>query len=149
MMASPGMLQSGMSRELFEMWCSDPNTGVIIPGYSVDGPLAKTILTRPPEIVAMDGRKLPLKMSVEYISFSAHVDYTQNSQFIREVDAPTLVLVHGEAHEMMRLKNALLQEYSDAGKAIDIRTPKNVQTESFFFKGERVANVKKKKKKNS
>lgn len=31
-MASPGMMQSGLSRELFEMWCPDPKNGVIIAG---------------------------------------------------------------------------------------------------------------------
>lgn len=27
---SPGMMQSGLSRELFESWCSDKKSGVII-----------------------------------------------------------------------------------------------------------------------
>ena len=40
-MASPGMLQSGLSRELFEKWCEDEKNCVIIPGYCVDGTLAK------------------------------------------------------------------------------------------------------------
>jgi cleavage and polyadenylation specificity factor subunit 3 len=31
-MASPGMLQNGLSRELLELWASDENNGVIIPG---------------------------------------------------------------------------------------------------------------------
>lgn len=31
-MASPGMLQSGLSRELFELWCTDAKNGVIIAG---------------------------------------------------------------------------------------------------------------------
>lgn len=31
-MASPGMMQSGLSRELFEAWCTDPKNGVIIAG---------------------------------------------------------------------------------------------------------------------
>lgn len=31
-MASPGMMQSGLSRELFEIWCPDPKNGVIIAG---------------------------------------------------------------------------------------------------------------------
>ena len=31
-MASPGMMQSGLSRELFESWCTDPKNGVIIAG---------------------------------------------------------------------------------------------------------------------
>ena len=32
-MASPGMMQSGLSRELFESWCIDKKSGVIIAGY--------------------------------------------------------------------------------------------------------------------
>jgi cleavage and polyadenylation specificity factor subunit 3 len=48
-------------------------------------------LGEPDEIVAMDGRKLPLRMKVDYISFSAHVDYTQNSEFIDEMKPPHLV----------------------------------------------------------
>lgn len=40
-MASPGMMQSGLSRELFESWCTDKRNGVIIAGYCVEGTLAK------------------------------------------------------------------------------------------------------------
>ena len=39
-MASPGMMQSGLSRELFEGWCSDRRNGLMMPGYSVAGALA-------------------------------------------------------------------------------------------------------------
>lgn len=31
----------------------------------------------------MTGQKLPLKCSVDYISFSAHTDYKQTSEFLR------------------------------------------------------------------
>ena len=41
MLASPGMLQSGLSRDLFEGWCPDPKNGCIIAGYCVEGTLAK------------------------------------------------------------------------------------------------------------
>ena len=44
-MASPGMMQSGLSRELFESWCSDKKSGVIIAGYCVEGTLAKVHIT--------------------------------------------------------------------------------------------------------
>ena len=40
-MASPGMMQSGLSRELFENWCTDKRNGCIIAGYCVEGTLAK------------------------------------------------------------------------------------------------------------
>lgn len=42
-LASPGMMQSGLSRELFESWCTDKRNGVIIAGYCVEGTLAKVI----------------------------------------------------------------------------------------------------------
>jgi cleavage and polyadenylation specificity factor subunit 3 len=45
MMASPGMLQSGLSRELLELWCVDKKNGVIIPGYVVEGTLGKVSFT--------------------------------------------------------------------------------------------------------
>jgi len=37
-MASPGMLQSGLSRNLFDKWCTDSKNGIIITGYCVQGP---------------------------------------------------------------------------------------------------------------
>lgn len=89
---------------------------MIIPGYVVEGTLGKVcprpglfvlkcqflhddglsqqILSQPDEIVSMSGAKLPLRLSVEYISFSAHVDYRENSAFIEEVGAPNLVAMN-------------------------------------------------------
>ena len=42
-MASPGMMQSGLSRQLFEAWCTDKRNGVIVAGYCVEGTLAKVV----------------------------------------------------------------------------------------------------------
>lgn len=62
-------------------------------GYCVEGTLAKTILSEPEEITTMVGQKLPLKMSVDYISFSAHTDYQQTSEFIRILKPPHVVSI--------------------------------------------------------
>ena len=102
------MMQSGLSRELFENWCQDSKNGCIVAGYCVEGTLAKHILNEPEEITTMDGRTKALKMQVNYVSFSAHTDYKQTSGFIRELKPPHVVLVHGEANEMNRLKSALV-----------------------------------------
>ena len=75
MMASPGFMQSGISRELLERWAPDKRNGVIVSGYSVEGTMARDILSDPDDIVAMNGQRIPRRMSVDYISFSAHVDY--------------------------------------------------------------------------
>ena len=47
MLASPGMLQSGFSRNLFDAWCEDAKNGVVLAGYSVEGTLARTLETNP------------------------------------------------------------------------------------------------------
>jgi len=128
-MASPGMMQSGMSRELFESWCTEKRNGVIIAGYCVEGTLAKHILSEPEEIITMTGQKLPLRCSVDYISFSAHTDYKQTSEFIRALKPPHIVLVHGEQNEMSRLMAALIREYEDSTEyKIDIHNPRNTQS---------------------
>lgn len=135
------MQQSGLSRELLELWAPDKRNGVIIPGYVVEGTLGKSILSQPAEIPTMAGGKIALNCSVEYISFSAHVDYQQNSQFIHEVASPHLVLVHGDANEMGRLRGALDDKYVDADKPLRIYTPRNCEVVEFYFRGEKMAKV--------
>ena len=46
-MASPGMLQNGLSRDLFDRWCQSEKNGVVFTGYLVDGTHAKHLLTEP------------------------------------------------------------------------------------------------------
>jgi len=62
-----------------------------ISGYVVQGTLAKAILSEPEDITTMTGQKLPLKMSVDYISFSAHTDYQQTREFINILKPPHIV----------------------------------------------------------
>lgn len=143
-MASPGMMQSGLSRELFEVWCPDPKNGVIIAGYCVEGTLAKDILKEPEEVTTMSGQRLPMKCSVEYISFSAHTDFEQTSHFIRTIRPPNVVLVHGEMTEMARLKGALEREYeaeTQVDQKVKVFNPKNLETVTFHFRGEKMAKV--------
>jgi Cft2 family RNA processing exonuclease len=109
-MASPGFLQSGISRQLFEAWCDDERHGVIIAGYTIEGTLANDLLNMPNEIKCQDNRIKPRRCSIESITFSAHVDYKQNQTFIKSVTPDYIVLVHGEKTQMKRLKDALENE---------------------------------------
>lgn len=141
-LASPGMMQSGLSRQLFEAWCTDKRNGVIVAGYCVEGTLAKHILSEPSEVVTISGQRIPLRMSVDYISFSAHTDYEQTSEFIRTLNPPHIVLVHGEQNEMMRLKQALLREFEDNEDLQPVfHTPRNTQAVELYFRGEKMAKV--------
>ena len=106
-MASPGMLQKGLSRTLFEKWCSCSDNGVVFTGYCVESTLAREILSGKKEIRNSEGATLPIKMSVDYISFSAHADFVQTRDFIKTVDPTQVILVHGETHEADRMRKEL------------------------------------------
>uniref|UniRef100_A0A8R1E3E4 Cleavage and polyadenylation specificity factor subunit 3 n=1 Tax=Caenorhabditis japonica TaxID=281687 RepID=A0A8R1E3E4_CAEJA len=140
-LATPGMLQSGFSRELFENWCSDTKNGCIIAGYCVEGTLAKHILSEPEEIVSLSGERLPMKMQVGYVSFSAHTDYHQTSNFVKALKPPHLVLVHGELHEMSRLKSSIERQFQDDNIPIEVHNPRNTERLELQFRGEKTAKV--------
>ncbi|CAC44310.2 Cleavage and polyadenylation specificity factor subunit 3 [Caenorhabditis elegans] len=140
-LATPGMLQSGFSRELFESWCPDTKNGCIIAGYCVEGTLAKHILSEPEEIVSLSGEKLPMRMQVGYVSFSAHTDYHQTSNFVKALKPPHLVLVHGELHEMSRLKSGIERQFQDDNIPIEVHNPRNTERLQLQFRGEKTAKV--------
>ena len=71
--------------------------------------------------------KVPLRMSVDAISFSAHADFPQTSEFIDELQPKHVVLVHGEATEMGRLKRALEQRASATGQQRMLYMPRVTQ----------------------
>ncbi|KAK8094161.1 endoribonuclease YSH1 [Apiospora hydei] len=159
MLASPGMLQNGVSRELLERWAPSDKNGVIITGYSVEGTMAKHIVTEPDQIHAVmsrntngvrrgpggDGEKvmIPRRCTVAEYSFAAHVDGNENREFIEEVAAPVVILVHGEQHNMMRLKSKLLS--LNSGKPEQEKTkvysPRNCEELRILFKADKTAKV--------
>lgn len=136
-MASPGSLSSGLSRQLFDIWCQDKKNSCVIPGYVVEGTLSKAIMNEPKEVTLLSGLVVPLNMRVHYISFSAHADFTQTSAFLHELRPPNIILVHGEANEMGRLKAKLITQFADQN--VKVLSPKNCQTVEMFFKGEKIA----------
>ncbi|KNA11690.1 hypothetical protein SOVF_132750 [Spinacia oleracea] len=136
-MASPGGLQSGLSRQLFDKWCTDKKNTCVIPGYVVEGTLAKTILNEPKEVTLMNGLAAPLNMQVHYISFSAHADFSETSAFLKELMPPNIILVHGEATQMGRLKQNLISMFSDQNTKI--MSPKNCQSVEMYFSSEKMA----------
>ncbi|KAF7542475.1 hypothetical protein G7Z17_g11538 [Cylindrodendrum hubeiense] len=157
MLASPGMLQNGVSRELLERWAPSEKNGVIITGYSVEGTMAKQIMQEPDQIQAVmsrsmagarrapggDGEKvlIPRRCSVAEYSFAAHVDGVENREFIEEVSAPVVILVHGEQHNMMRLKSKLLSLNASKTSKVKVFSPRNCEELRIPFKADKTAKV--------
>ncbi|KAL2157801.1 hypothetical protein VTH06DRAFT_5069 [Thermothelomyces fergusii] len=157
MLASPGMLQNGVSRELLERWAPSEKNGVIITGYSVEGTMAKQIMQEPEQIQAVmtrasaGGRRgpggdaekvmIPRRCTVQEFSFAAHVDGTENREFIEEVGAPVVILVHGEVHNMMRLKSKLLSLNANKTNKVKVYSPRNCEELRIPFKTDKTAKV--------
>lgn len=80
-------------------------------------------------------------MSVDYISFAAHVDYTQNSRFINEVNPAHLLLCHGEYNNVARLKSALKKSYADRKQDVQIYSPANTENVKIKLARTRIARV--------
>ncbi len=113
-MASPGMLQNGLSRELFEAWCSDKRNGVIIAGYCVEGTLAHNVLSMPKYVKSLQGLQLEMNMSVANVPFSAHADYKETSEFVDILKPAHVILVHGEEKEMGTFFSMMYMYYACA-----------------------------------
>ncbi|KAF2749386.1 hypothetical protein M011DRAFT_465816 [Sporormia fimetaria CBS 119925] len=156
MLASPGMLQSGTSRELLERWAPDPRNGVIITGYSVEGTMAKQIVHEPDQIPAVTSRgssaarrpgmrdeqvMIPRRCSVQEFSFAAHVDGKENMEFVQEVAAPVVILVHGERGNMTRLKSKLLGFNAHKAVPTKIFSPANCEELRIPFRHDKFAKV--------
>lgn len=56
MLATPSMLQSGFSRELFEAWAGDKCNTVLIVDFAVQGTLARQLLDSPQTVTTKDNR---------------------------------------------------------------------------------------------
>ncbi|GAO51751.1 mRNA cleavage and polyadenylation specificity factor complex subunit Ysh1 [Saitoella complicata NRRL Y-17804] len=138
MLASPGMLQNGVSRELLERWCPDPRNSLLVTGYSVEGTMAKHILNEPPEIQSLSGQALPRRMQVEELSFAAHVDGRQNQEFIHAIGARHIILVHGEQNNMGRLKSNLMSHYK-GNDQVKIYNPRNCEPLQLPFRSDKIA----------
>ncbi|TFK44227.1 mRNA 3'-end-processing protein YSH1 [Crucibulum laeve] len=138
-LASPGFMDVGPSRELFELWASDSRNGLIITGYSIEGTLARDIMDEPDEFTSLKGHTIQRKISVHEVSFSAHVDYQQNAEFIETVKAQHVVLVHGAKGNMAQLRAAMTSRFKAKDEDVKIHTPRNLETLELSFRGERVA----------
>lgn len=141
-LATPSMLQAGHSRELFEEWAPDARNAIIIADFAVQGTLARDILQDAKTVPRRSGNgTVQVNCSVDGISFSAHADYPQTQDFVSTLAPKHVILVHGEATEMGRLRKALEAKAAADGQKIHLYTPRNTQPVHVTHKGEKVAKV--------
>ncbi|KAF9128185.1 Integrator complex subunit 11 [Mortierella sp. 14UC] len=109
--ATPGMLHSGTSLELFKKWAPDPKNMVIMPGYCVAGTVGSKVLAGEKHIKTDSFTTIEVNLQVKNLSFSAHADAKGIMQLIRQCEAKNVVLVHGEKSSMGFLKSRIMTEF--------------------------------------
>ena len=167
MLASPGMLQSGMSRALLERWAPDQRNGVIMTGYNVEGTMARAILSEPDTIPSImsggagSGQQtlgkrtrtgddqqvlIPRRCTVEEFQFAAHVTGVENVEFIEEMNPRHVILVHGERSQAARLRSRLLdlgarKSAASGDEAMKVYSPENGAVIRLPFRKDKFAKV--------
>lgn len=109
--ATPGMLHAGLSLAVFKKWAPSEHNMVIMPGYCVQGTVGHKILNGAKQ-VEIDRQNIQVKLTVEYMSFSAHADAKGIMQLIRHSQPSNVMLVHGENAKMEFLKQKIMQEFN-------------------------------------
>ncbi|XP_046839429.1 integrator complex subunit 11-like isoform X2 [Xenia sp. Carnegie-2017] len=121
--ATPGMLHSGLSLQLFKKWAPDERNMIVIPGYCVVGTVGHKVLAGQKKIELDKKTTIDVKLSVQQMSFSAHADAKGIMQLIRQAEPRHVVLVHGESQKMDFLRDKIKEEF-----AIDCSKPANGET---------------------
>ena len=123
-LATPGMLHGGLSLQIFEEWCTNELNMIIMPGYCTAGTVGHKILNGQRKLDLKKGKPpIEVKMSVQYMSFSAHADAKGIMQLISYCEPRNVMLVHGEAAKMEFLKQKIRQEHG-----IECYMPANGET---------------------
>lgn len=81
-LASPGFMQSGTSRELFELWAPDSRNGLIVTGYSVEGTLARVSVKW---LAFRDRYVRHLYITRNELTSNSFCDYAELSSFSRNL----------------------------------------------------------------
>eukprot|EP00516_Mucochytrium_quahogii_P006655 CAMPEP_0203756158 /NCGR_PEP_ID=MMETSP0098-20131031/9477_1 /ASSEMBLY_ACC=CAM_ASM_000208 /TAXON_ID=96639 /ORGANISM=" , Strain NY0313808BC1" /LENGTH=730 /DNA_ID=CAMNT_0050647917 /DNA_START=150 /DNA_END=2339 /DNA_ORIENTATION=+ len=139
-LASPGYLQCGKSRKLFEQWCSERRNGVILAGYSVDGTLAKTLSKEGAvqEVESLNGTILSVECEIKTISFAAHADFIGTKSFVDQLKPKNIIFVHGEEEQMRKLKNELQRNAKQHSLECEFFNPENCKSVTLEFQEQRI-----------
>ncbi|MCO5568514.1 hypothetical protein L7F22_022213 [Adiantum nelumboides] len=126
--ATPGMLNGGLSLEVFKLWAPFEQNLVVVPGYCVPGTVGHRLVTGKSVRIDVDKRThLKVLCQVHHLSFSAHTDAKGIMDLLGHVGPKHVILVHGEKPKMALLKTRITSEMGvpcfDPGNGEAIEVP--------------------------
>lgn len=109
--ASPGMLHSGLSLNIFLKICEDEKNMVIIPGYCARNTVGYKVLNNE-KAIEVRGQTYNVNLEVKNLAFSAHADAKGILELIKMTQPRNVMLVHGDKQRMTDLKKRITQTFS-------------------------------------
>jgi len=106
-----GMISGGPIIKYLERLAGDPKNKLLFVGYQAEGTTGRMIVEGAKE-VELNGKKVPIKMSVEMHRLSGHADKEQLSRFITKIHGlKNIFIVHGEGTKGKFMQETLEKKY--------------------------------------
>lgn len=145
--SSSGMLTGGPSQFYAEKLCMDENNSIILTGYQDEESPGRKLLELlenegPDRFLEVEGRKIPVRCSIEKVGLSAHGDKGEIKALVQSMTPRNIFLVHGEGSVIEGLAKELAREVrvpvfvpkSGETFEIDIRNPRKQLERKLDFK---------------
>jgi len=108
--ATPGMLSGGASLNIFKHWAPIENNLLILPGHCVAGTVGDKVLKGEKRIEIDQKTIVEIRCKVAAMSFSAHTDKKGILQMINRVRPSSVVLIHGQERNILKLQEEVERE---------------------------------------
>lgn len=109
--ASPGMLHSGTSLNIFLKICEDERNMIVIPGYCVKGTVGDKVINGE-KMINVRNRNYEVRLKVKALAFSAHADAKGIMELIKQCQPRNVMLVHGDRLRMQSLMKCINKEFN-------------------------------------
>ncbi len=97
--STSGMIEGGPVLNYIQNKRKDENCSILLTGYQVPGTSGDMLLER--GMIQDRGATIPVECKVKRFDFSAHAGHTELVEFARGCDPENIVLMHGDARELV------------------------------------------------
>ncbi|XP_021753918.1 cleavage and polyadenylation specificity factor subunit 3-II-like isoform X1 [Chenopodium quinoa] len=110
--ATPGMLNSGFSLDVFKEWATSENNLVTLPGKCVSGTIGhKVLMSKIPTKIYLDSNtQIDVRCEIHQLANSAHTDSKGIMDLMKFLSPKHVILVHGEKPKMAKLSERIQAE---------------------------------------
>ncbi|XP_055908956.1 integrator complex subunit 11 isoform X3 [Eupeodes corollae] len=107
-LATNGMLQAGLSMQIFKEWAHDEKNLLILPDICEKGTLGHKIMSGAREIQFRNNEIIKVLLQVEQMDFDAVADLNGIMELIKMCDPKSVLLVHGERDKLQEMKRLIV-----------------------------------------